>query len=116
MFRALAIAVVVAAISAPGAAARHAPEDGTPPPNSASSASTASDQSDARLGPKYISLPHPSGVTSAALATARSSSAGTFPYRRVLIPIAAVLLALAAFATWRHVPHSWTARRVGVDE
>jgi hypothetical protein len=116
MFRALAVAVVVAAISAPAAAARHAPDDVASPLSRASSASTAGDQSDARLGPKYVSLPHSSGVNSAAVPTARSGSAGTFPYRLVVIPIAAVLLALGAFGMWRSIPHGWTARRLSVDE
>ena len=114
MFRAVVIAVVATAVAAPVAVARHAPGDFVSSRQVVSQASV-SDELDARLGPKYISLPRAVGHSVQAVARPSSQSAGGFPYR-VLIPLSAALLVLGGLVVWRRAPRGSVAGRVPVED
>ena len=115
MFRRVAIAVAAAAITACPALAAHAPGDIAAAIQAARPASATSDQLDARLGPKYVTFRTPSGTGIAAAAAAHGRSGRSFPYRDMLIPIAAVLIALVGIAARRHLAQRSAAGRVAID-
>jgi hypothetical protein len=116
MSRVVAIAVIAAAVAAPSAVAAHAPGDVTAPLRNTRPASAGNEQIDARLGPKYVTVPTSLSRGSLALPAARSASAGGFPYRRVLIAIAPVLLLLAGIVARRRRLQDSRLGSLAVDE
>jgi|1186.fasta_scaffold21586_2 hypothetical protein len=96
----LALAVVFAVVPA-ASQARHAPDDFGRPQQAATLAFTVGDELDARVGPKYVALPHPPDVGAPDAPAAEADPTSGFPYWSVLLPLAAALAVVAVLLARR---------------
>jgi hypothetical protein len=94
--RVLILALAVAFAVVPAASqARHAPDDLGRRQHVANLGFTVGDELDARLGPKYIALPHPPEVGLPDAPAASGEPTSGFPYWSVLLSVAAALAVVA---------------------